>query len=435
MKNPSLHIKSFLLTLILVLTHSSAFASSYIIHAGAVIDGINNKVSGNTTIVVKDDLIIAIHKGFQAASNGETTIDLKQQTVLPGLMDMHVHLSAEKGPKSYSDRFFMNDADFALRATVYANRTLMAGFTTVRDLGAGNGIIISLRKAISKGWVTGPRIFAAGKSIATTGGHADPTNNLNHKLMGDPSAAEGVINGPIEARKAIRQRYKEGSDVIKITGTGGVLSMAKSGKNPQFTADELKEIVATAKDYEMIVAVHAHGKEGMRRAIVAGVDSIEHGTYMDNSIMKLMKKHGTYYVPTIMAGKWVAEKAKIDGFFPEMVRPKAAEIGPLIQGTFAKAYKAGVKIAFGTDSGVSAHGDNAYEFQLMVEAGMKPMEAIQSATMSSAKLLKIENKLGSISVGKIADIIAVTGNPIEDIKLLQHIEFVMKAGDIVKYNH
>ncbi len=408
-------------------------AADYLIHAGHLIDGIQKKVLDKQTIVIKNELIVAIEDGFAKAENGETIIDLSQQTVLPGLMDMHVHLSGQMGPKAYTEGFFMNNADFALRATTYAKKTLMAGFTTVRDLGSKDkGSIISLRKAISKGWVIGPTIFAAGKSIATTGGHADPSNNLNYRLMGDPGAVEGVINGPIEARKAVRQRYKEGSDVIKITGTGGVLSMAKNGKNPQFTDDELKQIVATAKDYEMIVAVHAHGKEGMRRAIVAGVDSIEHGTFMDKSLMRLMKKHGTYYVPTIMAGDFVAEKAKIDGYFPEMVRPKAAEIGPLIKTTFANAYKAGVKIAFGTDSGVSAHGDNAYEFQLMVEAGMKPMDAIQSATINSAKLLKIERTLGSISVGKIADIIAVTGDPIKHIELLQKVSFVMKQGKIIK---
>jgi imidazolonepropionase-like amidohydrolase len=426
-------LKPALLALIFIFFTPNISAENYIIHAGKVIDGIDKKPLGNSTIVVKNGLIVSIDKGFMEAKDDEILVDLKQQTVLPGLMDMHVHLSGQMGPKSYGEGFFMNDADFALRATTYAKKTLLAGFTTVRDLGAANGIIISLRKAISKGWTIGPRIFAAGKAIGTTGGHADPTNNLNHKLMGDPGAAEGVINGPIEARKAVRQRYKEGSDVIKITGTGGVLSMAKSGKNPQFTDDELKEIVATAKDYGMIVAVHAHGKEGMRRAIVAGVDSIEHGTFMDKSLIKLMKKYGTYYVPTIMAGDFVAEKAKIEGFFPEIVRPKAAEIGPLIKNTFAKAYKAGVKIAFGTDSGVSAHGDNAYEFQLMTEAGMTPMDAIQSATINAAKLLKVENRLGSIGIGKIADIIAVYGDPIEDIKLLQKVDFVMKDGVIVKH--
>ena len=417
---------------ILLLVSPFSFAQQTLIHAGGLIDGIHNKLLRERSIIVDDGKIVAVEKGFLPLKKDQNYINLKDKTVMPGLMDMHVHLSGQFSRKSYSEGFFMNDADMAYRSTVFARRTIRAGFTTVRDLGDQDGVIISLRKAIAKGWVEGPRIFAAGKAIATTGGHADPTNNLNQKLMGNPGPKDGVINGPYEARKAVRQRYKEGSDVIKITGTGGVLSMAKSGQNPQFKMDELKEIVETAKDYGMTVAVHAHGKEGMKRAVIAGVDSIEHGTYMDSEVMKLMKKHHTWYVPTIMAGKWVAEKSRVDGFFPEMVRPKAAAIGPLIQQTFANAYKSGVAIAFGTDSGVSAHGDNADEFIYMVEAGMPPMDAIKAATMNAAKLLKQDKLLGSISVGKIADIIAVSGNPLEDISAMKQVSFVMKQGTVFK---
>ncbi len=251
--------------------------------------------------------------------------------------------------------------------------------------------------------------------------------------MGNPGPDAGVVNGITQARQAVRQHYKDGADVIKITATGGVLSVAKNGQNPQFMDDELDAIVATAKDYGMTVAVHAHGKEGMIRAIKAGVTSIEHGTYMDNEVMDLMKEYGTYYVPTILAGNFVAEKAKIDGYFPEIVRPKAAAIGPLIQKTFSLAYLAGVNIAFGTDSGVSAHGDNAQEFGLMVEAGMPPIEAILSATANTANLLNITDSLGTISVGKLADIVAVKGDPLTDITLLEHIQFVMKDGVIAKH--
>ncbi len=417
---------------ILLLASPISFAQETLIHAGGLIDGIHNQLLKERSIIVDDGKIVAVEKGFLPLKKDQNYINLKDKTVMPGLMDMHVHLSGQFSRKSYSEGFFMNDADMAYRSTVFARRTLSAGFTTVRDLGDEDGVIISLRKAIAKGWVEGPRIFAAGKAIATTGGHADPTNNLNHLLMGNPGPKDGVINGPYEARKAVRQRYKEGSDVIKITGTGGVLSMAKSGQNPQFKMDELKEIVDTAKDYGMTVAVHAHGKEGMKRAVIAGVDSIEHGTYMDSEVMRLMKKHHTWYVPTIMAGKWVAEKSRVDGFFPEMVRPKAAAIGPLIQQTFAKAYKSGVAIAFGTDSGVSAHGDNADEFIYMVEAGMPSMDAIKAATMNAAKLLKQDKLLGSISVGKIADIIAVSGNPLEDISAMKQVSFVMKQGTVFK---
>ena len=241
-----------------------------------------------------------------------------------------------------------------------------------------------------------------------------------------------MVNSVADARKAVRQRYKNGADLIKITATGGVLSQAKNGQNPQFFDEELAAIVATAASYGFKVAAHAHGVEGMQRAIRAGVASIEHGTFMDAATMRLMKKHGTYLVPTILAGDFVAKKAKIDGYFPDIVRPKAAAIGPKIQATFGRAYRAGVKIAFGTDSGVSAHGDNAQEFALMVEAGMPAMQAIVSATTNAVELLDMRAQLGSISVGKYADVVAVKGNPVEDITLLENIGFVMKAGKIVK---
>ena len=306
----------------------------------------------------------------------------------------------------------------------------MAGFTTVRELG---GVIsTSLRDAINAGYVIGPRIFSAGKSIATTGGHADPSSGLNMAFSGDPGPKEGVINGPSDARKAVRQRYKNGADLIKITATGGVLSVAKNSKNPQFTDEELIAIVETADDYDMHVAAHAHGPKGMKRAIKAGVHSIEHGTIMDGEVLALMKKHGTYYIPTISAGMFVAEKAKESGYYPPIIVPKALEIGPRLLSTFTTAYKFGIKIAFGTDSGVSYHGDNAKEFYYMVKGGMTEMEAIRSATVVSSELLKINDKYGTIESNKIADIIAVDGNPIKDITILQNVVFVMKDGKIYK---
>ncbi len=308
----------------------------------------------------------------------------------------------------------------------------MAGFTTVRNPGDDGKATVALRKAIEQGLVPGPRIFTAGKSLATTGGHADPTNGLNSRLRGDPGPADGVVNGPADAAKAVRQRYKEGADFIKITATGGVLSVAKSGQNPQFTEAELEAIVATAADYGFHVAAHAHGTEGMKRAIRAGVRSIEHGTFMDDEAMELMKQHGTYWVPTILAGVTVAERAAIDGYFPDLVRPKAAAIGPVIQETFARAYRAGVKIAFGTDSGVSPHGDNAREFALMVEGGMPPMEAIRSATRVGAELLGIEDEVGTLEAGKLADLVAVAGDPLADVSALESVAFVMKEGVVYK---
>ena len=404
-----------------------------LIHAGKVFTGTSNSLQENVTIVVEDNKIKAVKKGFAEAQEGDTVIDLKTSTVMPGLMDMHVHLSSQHGgPQTYLERFSLNEADYALRAANYAKITLDSGFTTVRNLGDGYNETVALRNAISKGYATGPRIYTVAKSIATTGGHADPSNGLSHLLRPDVGPKQGVVNGEAEAREAVRTRYQDGADLIKITATGGVLSVAKSGQNPQFMTDELEAIVETAKDYGMTVAVHAHGKEGIKRAIEAGVDSIEHGTYMDDEIRKLMKKHGTYYVPTILAGKFVADKAKIDGFFPELVRPKAAAIGPLIQNTFEQAHKAGVKIAFGTDSGVSAHGDNAQEFSLMVEAGMKPADALLSATVNSANLLGISDILGTLEEGKLADIVAVQGNPLDDISLMESVSFVMKDGVVYK---
>tara|TARA_Y100001936_G_scaffold249994_1_gene301656 strand:+ start:77 stop:1366 length:1290 start_codon:yes stop_codon:yes gene_type:complete len=421
------------LTLATALLPVGLLQAATIIHAGQAFTSTSEKLTGPVSIVVDGNTITRVEKGHIAVGEGDTLVDLSDSVVLPGLMDMHVHLSFQQGgTASYLKRFTQNEADYALMASHYAEKTLMAGFTTVRNLGDSYNETVALRNAINSGIATGPRIYTAAKSIATTGGHADPTNGMAKRISPHVGPEQGVINGVDEARQAIRQRYKDGADTIKITATGGVLSVAKSGQNPQFMDDELTAIVETARDYGMKVAVHAHGKEGMIRAIKAGVASIEHGTYMDKEVMKLMKKHGTYYVPTILAGNFVAEKAKIDGYFPDIVRPKAAAIGPLIQATFGKAYKAGVNIAFGTDSGVSAHGDNAQEFALMVEAGMPPAEAILSATVNTAKLLDVEETLGTLEAGKLADIIAVKGNPLTDISVLEHVQFVMKDGKIYK---
>lgn len=421
------------LTLATALLPVGLLQAATVIHAGQAFTSTSEKLTGPVSIVVDGNTITRVEKGHISVGEGDTLVDLSDSVVLPGLMDMHVHLSFQQGgTASYLKRFTQNEADYALMASHYAEKTLMAGFTTVRNLGDSYNETVALRNAISKGIAKGPRIYTAAKSIATTGGHADPSNGMAKLISPHVGPEQGVINGVDEARQAVRQRYKDGADTIKITATGGVLSVAKSGQNPQFMDDELVAVVETAKDYGMKVAVHAHGKEGMIRAIKAGVASIEHGTYMDKEVMKLMKKHGTYYVPTILAGNFVAEKAKIDGYFPEIVRPKAAAIGPLIQATFGKAYKAGVNIAFGTDSGVSAHGDNAQEFALMVEAGMPPADAILSATVNTAKLLGIEDTLGTLEAGKLADIIAVNGDPLADVSVLEHVQFVMKDGKIYK---
>ena len=401
------------------------------LHCERLFDARAGRVLGPHTVVVREGRIAEVLQG-RASVPGAATIDLAGHTCSPGWTDLHVHLDGESSPDSYSEGFRLDPVDFAFRSVGYARKTLEAGFTTVRDL--GGEVTLHLRDAINQGLVPGPRIFAAGKSIATTGGHADPTNGLNSELsylVGPPGPTEGVVNGVDDARQAVRQRYKEGSDVIKITATGGVLSYAKSGDAPQFMVPEIEAIVRTAKDYGYQVAAHAHGKEGMRRAVVAGVTSIEHGTYMDDEIFALMKKHGTWYVPTIHAGRFVAEKAKVDGYYPDIVRPKAARIGSQIQATFAKAYKAGVNIGFGTDMGVGPHGDNAREFLYMVEAGMPAAEALQAATVDAARVLGVDDQ-GVIEAGRRADIIAMPGNPVDDIRAVLGVDFVMKDGQVFK---
>ncbi len=406
-------------------------AQKTFIWCGTLIDGISNEPKKNMTIVVNKNKIIAIENGFSKPGITDKTIDLKTKTITPGWIDMHVHFETETKKGNLADRFTANAADVAFESLKYANVTLMAGFTTVRDLG-GSGVNISLRNAINKGLVVGPRIYTAGKSIATTGGHADPTNGFRKDLMGNPGPSEGVINGVEDAYQAVRQRYKEGSDLIKITATGGVLSQAKDGANAQFTEEEIKAIVATAKDYGFKVAAHAHGAEGMKRAIRAGVNSIEHGTFMDDEGMQLMKQYGTYLVPTITAGKATADSAKIPGYYSDIVTPKALTTGLQIQATFAKAYKAGVKIAFGTDAGVFQHGKNWIEFGYMIEAGMPAMEAIKAATIGAAELLGEKDKLGSIEIGKLADIVAVDGDPLKDAAVFGKVVFVMKEGVVYK---
>ncbi|MBY6204736.1 metal-dependent hydrolase family protein [Halomonas denitrificans] len=400
------------------------------LRCGATLDVEAGALTDARTLVVVDGRIERIERGHPDAPGDEEIVDLARLTCLPGLMDMHTHLTSESSPSRYADRFTDDAADVALQSVEYARETLAAGFTTVRDLGDSYNASIALRDAIERGVVPGPRIYTSGKSLATTGGHADPTNGWRADLMGAPTPRDGVLNGPAEAREAVRQRYKDGADLIKVTITGGVLSVARSGMNPQFRPDEIEAVIETAADYDMHVAAHAHGAEGMKRAIRAGIHSIEHGTYMDDEVIELMIENGTWFVPTISAGKFVAEKAEIDGYYPEVVRPKAATIGPLMQDTFGRAHAAGVRIAFGTDCGVCYHGDNALEFGFMVEAGMSPADALRSATLNAAELLGVEDRAGRLAPGYWADVVAVEGNPLEDVSLLTDIRFVMKGGTV-----
>ena len=401
------------------------------LHCGKVFDSKSGKIKKELTIVVEGEKIKEVLKGYTAPEMGAVVVNLKDKTVYPGFIDMHVHIEGESSPSRYLDRYRLNDSDVAFDAAQFASRTLQAGFTAVRDLG-GSGVNIALRNAIAAGKVPGPRVYTAGKTISSTGGHGDPTNGNSAVLQGDPGPKEGVVNSPADARKAVRQRYKNGADWIKITATGGVLSVAKSGQNPQFTEEEIAAITSTAKDYGMKVAAHAHGNEGMYRAVANGVKTIEHGTLIEAPTMKLMIEKQAYLVPTISAGKFVAEKAKIPGFYPAIIVPKAIAIGAQIQATFARAYKMGVPIAFGTDSGVSPHGDNAKEFGFMTAAGMPASEALQAATIVNATLLDEEATLGQIAVDFYADIVASNDNALEDISTLENITFVMKNGKIYK---
>ncbi|MBS1605184.1 MAG: amidohydrolase family protein [Bacteroidetes bacterium] len=414
----------------LLLVHL-AFAQRTILYCGRLIDPKSGQVSTEVSVVVSGGSIAAVQKGYLAASSGDKVIDLKARTVLPGLIDSHVHLEHETSPNAQLLGFTTSAAEGALQSTVYARTTLMAGFTTVRDVG-GTGVNIALRNAINKGIVVGPRMLTAGKIISSTGGHADPTHGYREGLYAEPSYTETVADGKDACIKAVRQMYKEGADLIKITASGGVLSLEKDGSGAQFSEEELQAIVATAKDYGMRVAAHAHGAEAMKRAIRAGVTSIEHGTFMDDETIDLFKKYGVWLVPTIIAGKSVSDSALKPGYFPPIIAGKALAIGTKIQATFAKAYKAGVKIAFGTDAGVYAHGKNWMEFVYMTEAGIPAMEALKCATANAAELLGLSDRVGSLEAGKLADIIAVDGDPMRDIHAMGQVRFVMKEGVVYR---
>lgn len=425
-------MKQYLITILITTMGIFSYAQERtLLHCGKLIDTQQGKILTEQTVTVEGNKVVSVESGYALAKANETTIDLKSKTVMPGLIDMHVHIEGETSPTRYLETFTKNKADVAFTAYEIGHRTLMAGFTGVRDLG-GSGVNVSLRNAINNGTIDGPRVFTAEKAIGTTGGHADPTNGYREDLMGDPGPEKGVINSVDDARKAVRQRYKNGADLIKITATGGVLSVSKNGVNPQFTQEEANAIVATAKEYGMNVAAHAHGVEGMQRAIKAGVQTIEHGSLMDLETAKLMKQYNCYLVPTLSAGRYVRQQADIKGYYPDIIIPKIMKVDEGIRATMSMVQKQGVPIAFGTDAGVFPHGDNAKEFLYMVETGWSPMFSIQSATITNAKLLDMEGQLGVISSGFLADIIAVDGDPIEDITAMQNVSFVMKNGVLYK---
>lgn len=411
-----------------------------ILHCGTLLAVPGQPSQRTMTIVIKGGVIDSILPGFAdpvdlvelANARAVEVINLADHVVMPGLIDCHTHITGEYTADIRLRRLEETDADAAVRGVVYARRTLEAGFTTIRNVGSSGDAGFALRDAINSGLIPGPRILVAGESISPTGGHSDSTLGYREDIFAIPASMQGIADGPAACRKAVRAQVKRGADVIKLTATGGVLSATAAGTEQQFFDDELYAIVETAHLLGRKVAAHAHGTNGINAALRAGVDSIEHGTFLDDESISLFKKTGAFLVPTILAGKTVAEKARIDGYYPAPVAAKARRVGPVIQDAFARAHRGGVRIAFGTDSGVSAHGDNAREFLLMVEAGMSPADAIVSATINAAELLGLSDTIGTVEPGKAADLIATTGDPLVEISQLQRVVFVMRAGKVYK---
>lgn len=432
MKTTITHSGLAALTFGLLAASSSALADTTLIYAGKLLAVPGNEPTSNQTIVVDGQRIVDIKDGFVASSEFEgdvTVVDLKDQFVMPGLMDMHVHLQSELGAHNDSDALKMSDQVMQMRSIHYGMLTLRAGFTTVRDVGSSPQEMYALRDAINRGWVDGPRILAAG-GVGITGGHAD-VSGVKPELM-EIQTPKTICDGPYDCRRATRHAIKYGADLIKITSTGGVLTDRATGTGQQMEVDELREVVLAAERMGKKVASHAHAEAGIIAALEAGVASIEHGTYSGPKAIKLFKKTGAYLVPTLLAGKTVVDMATNSNVMSEAIKQKALRVGQDMQGNLTRAYKAGVKIAYGTDSGVSLHGTNAEEAILMHEAGMTPMDIIKSATVNAADLLDMSNSIGTIEAGKYADIIAVDGSPLDDIKELLDVDFVMKGGKIYK---
>lgn len=426
-------MRSLLLLLVVLLASPAVHGQRLLLHCGTLLDPASSmEPLIEQTVVVQDGLIEEVVAGYTAESDA---IDLTSATCMPGLIDSHTHLTGESRKDGYIDAFRFSPAEQALRAAPFARSTLMAGFTTVRDVGGSEGVDLDLRDAIARGDIAGPRMFVASKSLSITGGHADPTNSYREDIVGVPDEALGIVNGIDSAVEAVRIAIKRGADLIKFTATGGVLSLQGDGTGAHFSEAEMRAIVETANNRGLTVAAHAHGDEGMAMAVRAGVSSIEHGTYMSDATMALMRERGTYLVPTITAGKSVADSARIEGYYTPVVTQKSLDVGPRIQGTFERAWRAGVPIAFGTDAGVFRHGRNANEFIYMTEVGMPFMEALRTATVNAADLLNQGDRLGALQAGYAADLIAVEGDPLTDASAMLSVTFVMKDGHVFKRNN
>ncbi|WP_418603471.1 amidohydrolase family protein [Hwangdonia sp.] len=430
--------------LILCLTLSLCFSllthaqNTTIIHAGTLLANPGSKAETNKSIIVENGIIKNVRDGFIGASDLKlpdstvSIIDLKNKFVLPGFIDLHTHITQERNPNSNPHEWTtLNDEDFAFRSIPFLNKTLMAGFTTVRNLGADYQLINSIKRSIAKGDIHGPRIIAATGAVSATGGHGD-AHGYRPEILNAFEKRVGVCDGADDCRRAVRELVKQGADVIKITATGGVLSNTAAGVGQQLTDEELVAIVETANGLGRKVAAHAHEANGINAALRAGVNSIEHGSYLNDESVALFNKTGAYLVPTLLAGVSVSEELKVNKNIPPAIADKIRQVGPVVEASFKRALKGNVKIAFGTDSGVSVHGTNAREFELMVKYGMDENEAIKSATITASELLGMSDKLGTISSGKIADIIAVDENPLTNISTLMHVTFVMKDGKVFK---
>ncbi|ODU72232.1 MAG: amidohydrolase [Novosphingobium sp. SCN 66-18] len=418
-------------TTVFALFTTPALAKDLVVHAGHLIDGVGAKPRDNVSILIHDDRITGVQDGFVTPAGAEV-IDLSTATVLPGLIDMHDHItSAYTGKNPIAERVTHSDIDTAFDSVGFARKTLEAGFTSVRDVGGETGVVVALKRAIAGGKIAGPRLWVSGYPLGPTGGHGDPQNGMSTEL--DFHSEGRVIDGPDEAAKVVRRMHRDGVDLIKIMPSGGVLSIGDDPNNTLMTDAEISAVVNTAHSLGMRVAAHAHGRDAIIRASALGVDSIEHGSFGDAEAYKVMKAHGTYLVPTLLVADTVVKVAKAH---PESLNPssakKALEVGPITIANLGNAYKAGVKIAFGTDQGMAPHGTNAQEFALMVRAGMTPMDAIRAATVNAADLLNASADVGSVQANRYADLIAVAGDPLADVTQLERVRFVMKGGAVVK---
>jgi imidazolonepropionase-like amidohydrolase len=418
--------------LVFLLSAAPAFAHDVVVHAGRLIDGVDKEPKTNVSILVHDDRIVGVEPGFVSPA-GADVIDLSKETVLPGLIDCHVHITGQNdGGNPIAEHVTRTDFDSAVRSTAYARNTLLAGFTSVRDVGANAGVVLALKRAIQAGIVDGPRMWVSGPPLGPTGGHSDQSNGLDPELS-HPGWTDNIVDSPEAGRRIVRKLRQEGVDLIKIMPSGGVLSIGDDPSKQLMADDEIAAVIQTAHSLGLKVAAHAHGKQAIDAAVRLGIDSIEHGSYADEESYKLMKEHGTYLVPTMLIAQSVVDVAKTH---PEQLNPssaaKALVIGPLIRKNLHDAYLAGVKIAFGTDESLVPHGQNAREFALMVDAGMKPMDAIIAATGSAADLIGDKQDIGSVRQGRYADLVAVDGDPLADITVLQHVQFVMKGGVVYK---